>query len=161
MQRTQHNDIAKVGHVCGMIDKINLQEWPDHLTKLLFKSLKFKPFIYLQESKIKDSSCCKAKSIAGFKIVSQTKPKSMAVRTETSGIQKDPSRRSPKSILPRIDGDLHGIKLRLVPILSYLTDDNMSSCLKKVSLNIDRLIGTSKHMGHIVLIMLTIHCMTV
>ena len=130
LQRAQHHEIAKVGHVCGMMDKIDLQEWKDHLTKLLFKALKFKPFVSLQESKINDVACCKINSIPGFKITSRTKPKSMEVRAETIGLQKDSVRRSLKSILLCIDKDLHGIELRLFPILSYFTDDNVASRLK-------------------------------
>ena len=36
LQRVQHYDTVKVGHVYGMMEKINLQELSDRVTKLLF-----------------------------------------------------------------------------------------------------------------------------
>ena len=64
LQRIQHHDTVKVGYIYGMLDKINLQEWSDHLRKFLFRVLKFKPLISLQASRINDGST--------FKVVDNT-----------------------------------------------------------------------------------------
>ena len=81
--------------------------------------LKFKTLISLQASKVND--CAHHKS-PGFKIISQTKPKNIAVHVETIGLQKDTVRRALTSILLRTDRDLNGTYLQLVPILFSLTD---------------------------------------
>ena len=37
-------------------------------------------------------------------------------------------------MLPKLDKDLHGIELHLVPILTYKTDENMAARLKHVAI---------------------------
>ena len=54
----------------------------------------------------------------------------MAVHVETIGLQKDSVRIALKSMLQRIDKDMCVIELLLVPVLTYLTYDNMASRLK-------------------------------
>ena len=38
-------------------------------------------------------------------------------------------------MLPRIDKDMHGIEIRVVSVLTYLTDENMAARLKKLAKN--------------------------
>ena len=51
LRHVHHHDVVKVGHIYGMTEKINMQEWKHHLKKLLLQVLKFKPLIYLQARK--------------------------------------------------------------------------------------------------------------
>ena len=54
LKRVHYYHIVKVGCVYGMMDKINLQEWKDLLTKILLKLLNFKHLISLHARKIDD-----------------------------------------------------------------------------------------------------------
>ena len=58
----------------------------------------------------------------------------MAVRAEPIEIQKYLVRHGLKLILPRIDKDLHGIELRLVPVLMHKIDKNIATLLKQVEI---------------------------
>ena len=60
----------------------------------------------------------------------------MAIHIETIGPQKVSVRKDLKYILPKIDKNRYGIELRLVPILTLKTDDNMTIRLKKQQSNI-------------------------
>ena len=113
-----------------MMENINVKEWSARLTKLPFQTLKCKPLISLQSRKISDGTYFK---VPGFKIISCTKPKNMVVHSEDIGLQKDVVKRELKSILLRIEKDLHGIYLLLALILSCLTDENMNYHLKQVA----------------------------
>ena len=68
----------------------------------------------------------------------------MLVHAKTIGLQKDSVRRSLKHVLPRIEKDIHIIQLRLVPILSYLTDDNMAFRLKQVAVRYSQISSNIK-----------------
>ena len=56
------------------------------------------------------------------------------MHVETIGFQKETVIRVLKSILPRIEKDLHSIELRLVPILTYLAHKKMASRLEEVTI---------------------------
>ena len=73
----------------------------------------------------------------------------MAVHVETISLQKDSVRRVLKSILPRIDQYLHGIELRLIPVSTYLTDDNMSTHLNRLQTNTVKYPVTSNNVKQI------------
>ena len=47
----------------------------------------------------------------------------MAIHVETIGPQKDSVRRALTTILPKLDKDLYRFELRLVPVLTYKTDE--------------------------------------
>ena len=113
-----------------MTEKINLQEWSDHLTKILFEVFKFKPLIFLQTIKINEGAYYQAPD---FKIISWTKSENMTVHARTVGLQKDVVKIALKYILTRTCKDIDEIYLQLVIILSYLTDENMDSRLKQVA----------------------------
>ena len=72
-----------------------------------------------------------AKIQALKKSTNQTKEHGSARRNYSSS--KDPLRRTLISINPRIDKDMHGIELHLVPILSYHEGNDMASRLKQVA----------------------------
>ena len=60
----------------------------------------------------------------------QESTKNMAANFETIGLQKYSVRRVLKYMLPLIDKDTCGIELRLVTILTYITDDKNMTHLK-------------------------------
>ena len=51
--------------------------------------------------------------------ISRNKQTNMAVHVEIIFLQQECTRRTLKQILPSGDKDLHGIDLRLVPVLTY------------------------------------------
>ena len=68
----------------------------------------------------------------------------MATHVETIGPQQVLVRRALKSILPKIDKNSYGIKLRLVPTLTFKTDDNMTARLKKVAIKHSHIVSNIK-----------------
>ena len=58
----------------------------------------------------------------------------MAVHVETISLQQESIRQTPKLILPHIDKKLYGIDLRLVPVLTCKTDENMEAHFKQVAI---------------------------
>ena len=66
--------------------------------------------------------------------MTRNKQKNMAVHVETIGLHKYAIRRALKSIFHRIGKDLHGIELRVFPMMTYLTDDIMNYRLKQVAI---------------------------
>ena len=103
----QHHDAIKIDHILGMIDKKNVQEWTDHLTKLLFTVLNYKPLILLKTTEINFGSYDEVYSGSSFKVMKRNKQTHMVVQVETISLQKYSVRRVLKHILPRIDQDLH------------------------------------------------------
>ena len=98
LQRFQHHDMVKIGHILEMTDKINLKGCADHIQKFLFT----------------------------------VQTKNTEVHAESIGLQKDSTRRALQISLPHIDKYFHGIELHLVPDLTRLADENMTSHLKEV-----------------------------
>ena len=76
----------------------------------------------------------KAANDLKFKVISRNKPKNMAVHVETISLQHDSVRRALKITPHQLDKDLHSIGLRLVPMLSCKTDENMEARLKQVAI---------------------------
>ena len=54
LQRVQHHDLVKIGCFFGMMEKINVKEWKDHLQKIPSTVLCFKSRISLQTSNTND-----------------------------------------------------------------------------------------------------------
>ena len=69
----QRHEVIKIWCILGMMDKINLQEWIDRLTKLLFTLLNYKPLMCLQETEINDYSHDKINSGSGFQSITRNK----------------------------------------------------------------------------------------
>ena len=57
--------------------------------------------------------------------------KKMHVHIKTIGLQQGSISRALKRILRRVNKDLHDINLRIVPILTHKTDENMTDHLNK------------------------------
>ena len=55
----------------------------------------------------------------------------MSVHVEIIGLQQDSISRALKRILRRVYKDLHGINLRIVPMLTHKTDEIMIDRLNK------------------------------
>lgn len=68
----------------------------------------------------------------------------MTICAETIGPQKLPVRRALKSIHSKIDKDQYGAELRLVPVLTFKIDENMTAPLKKVVMKHSNIVSNEK-----------------
>ena len=100
----------------------------------MFTFLNQKSLISLQGSKINDGLCNKSNSGFSFKLLTRNKQTNIVVNAETIGLQKYSVRLALKLILPRIDKKNLEIEIRLVPVLTHFTDENMDTRLKQVSI---------------------------
>ena len=58
--------------------------------------------------------------------------------------QQDSVRRALTAVLPKLDKDLHGIELRLVPIIAYKIYENMAARLKHVAIKHSQITSNTK-----------------
>ena len=107
--------------------------------------LNCKPIISLHDCKINDGSYNKSLNDLKFKTISLNKPKNMAIHVETIGSQQVVVRRELKIILPQLDKDLYAIELSLVLILSFKTDEIISTLLKQVAIKHSQICCKSHH----------------
>ena len=68
----------------------------------------------------------------------------MSVHVEAIGPQQCSLRRALKIMLPKLDKDLYKIELRLVQILSYKTDENMTARLKQIAIKYSQISSNVK-----------------
>ena len=68
----------------------------------------------------------------------------MAIHVETIGPQKDAVYRALTAVLPKLDKDLYIIEPRLVPVLTYKTDKNMTVRLKHLATKHSQITSNTK-----------------
>ena len=68
----------------------------------------------------------------------------MAIHVETIGSKKDSVRGALSSILPKLNKALCAFELRLVPALTYKTDENLASRLKRVAIKHSQITSNTK-----------------
>lgn len=108
------------------------------------KNQKHMPELSLQGTKIYDGNFNRGNKELQFKILSRNAPKNMAIFAETIGPQQNSVRRALTTILPKLNQDLCGLELCLVPILTCKTDDNLAARLKRVAIKHSQIASNTK-----------------